>query len=86
MGEAGMPNFEVVLYSGVMGPKGMDPAIVRKLNAEFARVLQSEDIKKVYENLGADPISTTPEAFGEALAKDIARYAPVVKASGAKVD
>jgi tripartite-type tricarboxylate transporter receptor subunit TctC len=86
MGEAGVPNFDVVLYSGVMGPKGMDPAIVRKLNAEFARVLQADDMKKVYENLGADPISTTPEAFGEALVKDIARYAPVVKASGAKVD
>jgi tripartite-type tricarboxylate transporter receptor subunit TctC len=86
MGEAGVPNFDVVLYSGILGPKGMDPAIVRKLNAEFARVLQSEDMKKVYENLGADPISVTPEAFGEMMARDIARYAPVVKASGAKVD
>jgi tripartite-type tricarboxylate transporter receptor subunit TctC len=86
MGEAGVPNFDVVLYSGILGPKGMDPAIVRKLNAEFARVLQGEDMKKVYENLGADPISVTPEAFGEMMARDIARYAPVVKASGAKVD
>jgi tripartite-type tricarboxylate transporter receptor subunit TctC len=86
MGEAGVPNFDVVLYSGILGPKGMDPAVVRKLNGEFARALQSEDMKKVYENLGADPISVTPEAFGEMMAKDIARYAPVVKASGAKID
>jgi tripartite-type tricarboxylate transporter receptor subunit TctC len=86
MAEAGVPNFDVVLYSGILGPKGMDPAIVRRLNAEFARALQSEDMKKVYENLGADPISVTPETFAEMMAKDVARYAPVVKASGAKVD
>ena len=86
MGEAGVPDFEVVLYSGILGPKGMDTAIVRKLNAEFARALQSEDMKSVYQNLGAEPISVTPEAFAEMMSRDIARYAPVVKASGAKVD
>jgi tripartite-type tricarboxylate transporter receptor subunit TctC len=86
MAEAGIPNFEVVLYSGVLGPKGMDPAIVRKLNAEFAKVIASEEIKKVFENLGADPISTTPEAFGEMLQKEITQLAPIVKASGAKVE
>ena len=86
MGEAGVPNFEVVLYSGILGPKGMDPGIVRKLNGEFARALQSEEMKKVYESLGAEPISVTPDAFGEMMSRDIARYAPVVRASGAKVD
>jgi tripartite-type tricarboxylate transporter receptor subunit TctC len=86
MAEAGIPNFDVVLYTGILGPKGMDPAIVRKLNAEFAKALQSDEIKKVYENLGADPLSVTPEAFGDMLGREIAKYAPVVKASGAKVD
>ncbi|RYZ05935.1 MAG: tripartite tricarboxylate transporter substrate binding protein [Comamonadaceae bacterium] len=86
MGEAGIPNFDVVLYTGILGPKGMDPAVVRKLNAEFAKAVQSEEIRKVYENLGADGMSTTPEAFGTMLAAEITKYAPVVKASGAKVD
>jgi tripartite-type tricarboxylate transporter receptor subunit TctC len=86
MGEAGIPNFDVVLYTGVLGPKGMDPAVVRKLNAEFAKALQSDDIKKVYENLGADPLTSTPEAFNDMMVREIAKYAPVVKASGAKVD
>jgi tripartite-type tricarboxylate transporter receptor subunit TctC len=86
MGEAGVPNFDVVLYTGILGPKGMDPAIVRRLNSEFARALQSDEMKKVYENLGADPISVTPETMADMVSRDIARYAPVVKASGAKVD
>jgi tripartite-type tricarboxylate transporter receptor subunit TctC len=86
MGEAGIPNFEVVLYSGILGPKGMDPAIVRRLNAEFTKVIASEEIKRVFDNLGADPIVTTPEAFGEMLSREVAKLAPVVKASGAKVE
>ncbi|MEJ8836260.1 Bug family tripartite tricarboxylate transporter substrate binding protein [Ramlibacter sp. AN1133] len=86
MAEAGVPNFELVLYTGILGPKGMDPAVVRRLNAEFAKAVQSEEIRKVYENLGADPIAVAPEAFGDMLVKEMARYAPVVKASGAKVD
>ncbi|MFZ9233340.1 MAG: Bug family tripartite tricarboxylate transporter substrate binding protein [Hylemonella sp.] len=86
MGEAGVANFEVVLYSGILGPKGMDPAIVRKLNAEFAKVIASEEIRRVYENLGAEPITETPEAFAGMLQKEIAKLAPVVKTSGAKIE
>jgi tripartite-type tricarboxylate transporter receptor subunit TctC len=86
MAEAGVPNFDVVLYSGILGPKGMDPAIVRKLNAEFAKAIQSDEIKKVFENIGAEPINTTPEAFGSMMGTEIAKYAPVVKASGAKLE
>ncbi len=86
MAEAGVPNFELVLYTGILGPKGMDPAVVRRLQAEFARALQSEDIRRVYDTLGAEPISTGPDAQGEMIVKESARYAPVVKASGAKVD
>src|SRR3989475_13060992 len=47
--EAGVPNFEIVLYSGVLGPKGLDRAIVRKLNAEFARAVQAPEIKQVWQ-------------------------------------
>jgi tripartite-type tricarboxylate transporter receptor subunit TctC len=84
--EAGLPNFEVVLYSGVLGPKDVPPAIVRRINAEFAKALASDEIKMVYEKLGADPITATPEQFGSMIAREIARLAPVVKASGAKVE
>ncbi len=84
--EAGVPGFEVVLYSGVLGPKGMDPAVVGKLNAEFARVVATEEIRAVFQKLGADAISSTPEAFHAMLEGEIAKLAPVVKASGAKPD
>ncbi len=84
--EAGLPNFEIVLYSGVLAAKGMDRALVRRLNAEFARAVQAPEMQAVWQNIGADPIVMSPEEFEKATAGEIAKLAPVVKASGAKVD
>ena len=84
--EAGLPGFEIVLYSGVLAPKGMDRALVRRLNGEFARAVQSADMRPVLQNIGVDAITMSPEEFEAATVKEIAKLAPVVKASGAKVD
>jgi tripartite-type tricarboxylate transporter receptor subunit TctC len=84
--ESGLRDFEIVLYSGILGPKGMDRALVRRINAEFAKVLQAPEIRNVYDKIGADPIAMTPEAFERATQAEIAKLAPIVKASGAKVD
>jgi tripartite-type tricarboxylate transporter receptor subunit TctC len=84
--EAGLPGFEIVLYSGIMAPKGLERALVNRLNAEFAKVVQAPEIKNVYEKIGAEPIVMSPEAFEKATAAEIAKLGPIVKASGAKVD
>jgi tripartite-type tricarboxylate transporter receptor subunit TctC len=84
--EAGLPGFEIVLYSGIMAPKGMERALVHRLNAEFAKVVQAPEIKNVYEKIGAEPIAMSPEAFEKATAAEIAKLGPIVKGSGAKVD
>jgi tripartite-type tricarboxylate transporter receptor subunit TctC len=84
--ESGLKDFEIVLYSGIMGPKGMDRALVDRINAEFAKVVQAPEIRNVYEKIGAEPITMTPAAFEKATQAEIAKLAPVVKASGAKVD
>jgi len=84
--EAGLPNFEIVLYSGILGPKGMDRSLVRRLNAEFAKAAQSSEMKQVWQNIGADPIAMTPEEFEAATGREIAKLAPIVKASGAKLE
>jgi tripartite-type tricarboxylate transporter receptor subunit TctC len=84
--ESGLKDFDVVLYSGVLGPKGMDPAVVKKLNAAFAATVRAPEIQKVYEQIGADAIVMTPEEFLKKTEAEIAKLAPMVKASGAKVD
>ena len=84
--ESGLPGFEIVLYSGVLAPKGMDPAIVRKLNTEFARAVKAPEMQPVWQNIGADPLAMSPEEFEKRTAAEIAKLAPIVKASGAKID
>ena len=84
--ESGLPGFEIVLYSGILGPKGMDRALVARLNSEFAKVVQAPEIRNVYEKIGADPITMAPEVVERATAAEIAKLGPVVRASGAKVD
>ena len=84
--EAGLPGFEIVLYSGVLAPKGVDRAIVRRLNSEFAKAVKAPEMQPVWQNIGAEPIVMSPEEFEKKTDAEIAKIAPVVKASGAKVD
>jgi tripartite-type tricarboxylate transporter receptor subunit TctC len=84
--ESGLPGFDIVLYSGVLAPKGMERALVRRLNAEFAKAVQAPEMQPVWQNIGADPLAMTPEEFERSTAAEIAKLAPVVKASGAKLE
>jgi tripartite-type tricarboxylate transporter receptor subunit TctC len=84
MAEAGVPGYELVLWSGVLGPANLPQTIVRRLNTEFARALQADEVKGVYSRIGAEPISTTPEAFRDMIDREVKKLAPVVRASGAK--
>jgi tripartite-type tricarboxylate transporter receptor subunit TctC len=84
--ESGLQGFELVLYSGILGPPNLPPAIVKRLNAEFAKVVAADEIRAVYEKIGADPLTTTPGEFAAKLNEEIAKLGTVVKASGAKME
>lgn len=86
MMEAGVPNFEVVLYNGIMGPAGMPDDVVKKLNTSLAKTVNSPELKTLYESLGADAINASPEEFATLLNREVAKYGPVVKATGARVE
>jgi tripartite-type tricarboxylate transporter receptor subunit TctC len=86
MAEAGYKGFEAVTWFGVAGPAGMPKDAVGKLNAAFNKAVESPDVQKKLSGQGADVLYGTPEKFGTLISADIARWAPIVKASGAKVD
>jgi tripartite-type tricarboxylate transporter receptor subunit TctC len=86
MSEAGLPGFEIVLYSGILAPKGMERALLARINAEFAKAVHAPETRQVFQNIGAEPLVMTPEAFEAATAREIAKLAPVVRASGAKLE
>ena len=84
--ESGFPNFELVVYSGILAPAGTPRAIIDRLNAEFARAVAAEDVKAAFARIGAEPMTLAPDALRAMMEKDIARLAPIVKASGATID
>jgi tripartite-type tricarboxylate transporter receptor subunit TctC len=81
-----LPGFEVVSWSGVCGPAGIPAALVRRMSKLSRRALESAEVARGYLELGATPWWTTPEEFARYRAEQEAALAPVVRASGARVD
>jgi len=77
--ESGLPGFEVGNWAGLLGPGGMDPAIVKKLHAEIIGILDSADMRARIKTLGYDLIASTPEEFGAQVRNDVVRWSEVVK-------
>jgi tripartite-type tricarboxylate transporter receptor subunit TctC len=84
--EAGVPGYEATIWIGIMAPAGTPAAIVDQLNAEIARVVTRPDVKRSWAEQGAEPMVMSPPEFDKFLRADIAKWAEVVKISGAKVD
>ena len=81
-----LPGFEVNNWVGLLAPAGTPNDIVRKWNVEVNRVMTGADIKQRLPVEGARYSPNTPEEFGAFIKSEIAKWAPVVKASGARVD
>jgi len=84
--ESGLPGFDVFGWNGLLAPAGTPPSVVAKLQGEIARALQNPEVRERIAGFGFEPVGNTPEEFGEFVKTDIARWAKVVKASGARVD
>jgi tripartite-type tricarboxylate transporter receptor subunit TctC len=86
MAEAGIPDIEIVLWSGLLAPAGTPAAIVRKLQDEVARVVRLADIRERLAGLAIDPVGNTPEEFARIIAADIAKWTAVAKAANIKAN
>ena len=83
---AGVPGYEAVIWLGMMAPKGTPPAIVARLNAEIGKIVARPEVVKAWAAQGATPMAMGVDAFGRFLEQDIAKWARIVKISGAKPD
>src|SRR6185436_14202484 len=63
MSEAGVPGYDATSWYGILGPAGLPRDIVMRLNAEFARVVHSADVKERFAGMGIEPATGTPEEF-----------------------
>ena len=84
--EAGLPGFEVTSWYGVFGPAGLPTPIVAKLNSEIGRIVTGPDVRERLAALGAEPSVKSPDQFGRYVREEIAKWAKVVKDSGAKAE
>jgi len=84
--EAGVPGYETNSWGGIVVPVGTPKAIVTKLNMEINTALKSPTLRERYAAIQAEPVGGTPEQFAEYVKKETAKWAEVVKKSGAKID
>ncbi|MDT7836395.1 tripartite tricarboxylate transporter substrate binding protein [Aquabacterium sp. OR-4] len=82
----GLAQFDVGTWFGLFAPAGLPPAELARLHKGFAAALESAELKARFAQLMAEPSPTTPEQFGAFVKAELAKYGPVVKASGATVD
>lgn len=86
MDEAGLPGFEIVLYSGVLAPAGLPKDLLTRINAEIIKALAVPEVKAFYSTVSADLITSTPEEFASHISSEIAKFSKAVKESGARAD
>ena len=84
--ESGLKGYESTAWYGLLVPVKTPAGIVEQLNRETVRVIQSPEIRDSFLKQGAEPIGSTPDAFGKLIRADIEKWTKVVKATGAKVD
>ena len=84
--ESGVPKYEATIWLGLMAPKGTPPAIVARLNAEVGRIVGNPETAAAWKAQGATPMVMGVPEFTRYMNDDIAKWARIVKISGAKVD
>jgi tripartite-type tricarboxylate transporter receptor subunit TctC len=83
---ANLPGFEASSWFGMLAPAGTPPEIVSRLQTEIAKALKLPEINTRLAGLGAIPSGNSPQEFASLIDSEIAKWAPVVKAAGARVD
>lgn len=86
MAEAGVPGYSATSWNGMLAPAGTPAPIVKRLNDEFNRIIAEPDIKQRMLDNGYEPVGGSPQQFGAHIHAEIAKWAPVVKATGVRVD
>jgi tripartite-type tricarboxylate transporter receptor subunit TctC len=81
-----LPGFEVVGWYGVIGPANLPNPILARLHEEFVKVLSQPEVRERIVADGSEPIGSTPEDFRQFMLADLAKWAKLVKQSGAKLD
>jgi tripartite-type tricarboxylate transporter receptor subunit TctC len=86
MAEAGFPDVEMTVWWGLLAPSGTPAALIDKLHRETVQILAMSDMRKRFEQMNIEPIGNSPEEFSAVIAKELPKWAKVIKAAGIKLD
>jgi tripartite-type tricarboxylate transporter receptor subunit TctC len=86
MGEAGIRDMEVPVWTAFFAPAKTPPAIVARLQKEVARVVHTAEVRERFAQMGLDPVGSSSEELGKVVARDIEKWTAVAKAANIKND
>ena len=84
--EAGVSGYSAPTWTGLIGPAGLPPAVLEKLNAAVNRAIRAPGFIERFSKIGDEPAGGTPKDFADTIARDTAKWKDVVARSGAKLD
>ena len=84
--EGGLPGYEVANWYALLGPKGLPRPIADRLNAAMRATLQDAEVVRLLAKHGVEPRPSSPEELARFIREETAKWAPIVRASGATVD
>ncbi len=84
--ESGVPGYEATTWNGIAAPGKTPPAVIAAINRELVRLLALPEVRETFLNLGSEPRSSTPEAFGNQIKVEITKWGVLVKAIGLQID
>jgi tripartite-type tricarboxylate transporter receptor subunit TctC len=84
--ESGVPGYEVVLWHGLIGPKGLPRPIVDRVNAELNKALKAKDMEEKLASDGVSSAGGTPEQFASLIKRDIEIWRKVIQTAGVKAE
>jgi tripartite-type tricarboxylate transporter receptor subunit TctC len=86
LAEAGVPGYDATSWYGILGPAGLPPEIVARLNAELKKIVHSPAMTERFKTLGIEAVTGTPQEFSTYIRSEMDKWRAVVKAADIKVD
>jgi tripartite-type tricarboxylate transporter receptor subunit TctC len=86
MQDSGFPGYEATTWYGLAGPKGMNPALVKKMNEDMNKVLAMKDVQDKFDQFGAEDGGGSPDKFAQFITEEQKKWAKVCKEANVKLD
>jgi len=86
MAECGFPEFDITVWWGLMAPAGTPSAVIQMLHRETARILALPEMRKRFDDIGIEPVGSSPAEFSAVITAELPKWAKVIREAGVRLD